>query len=136
MWAASRAAFFLVHCMYAIWNTLYMSTRSRFDAQLRARFLEELAALWPALKGSLAEVREPCIRPHCPACARGNKHPAVLWTFREQGRRRCLCVPADLVPLLRQGLDSGRGLEARLAALGSAWLKPWRQQRHSALPKD
>jgi len=112
-----------------------MATRSCFDAQLRTQFLQELAALWPAFKGSLTEVRKPCIRPHCPACARGDKHPAFLWTFREQGQRRCLYVPVELVPPLRQGLDNGRRLEARMAALGAAWLKAWRQQRDAPAPK-
>ena len=112
-----------------------MRTRSRFDAALQAQFLAELAALWPALKGSLSQVRKPCIRPHCPACARGDKHPAFLWTFTEQGRRRCLYVPAELVPWLRQGLENGRQLEARLSALGPAWLRAWRQQRDATQEK-
>ena len=112
-----------------------MPTLSHFDTQLQAQFFKELAALWPALKGSLTEVRKPCIRPHCPACARGDKPPAFLWTFTEQGRRRCFYVPAPLVPLLRQGLENGRRLEARLTALGPAWLGAWRQQRDSASPK-
>lgn len=121
--------------MYVLWNTYPMPARPRFDAALQAQFLEPLAALWPALKGSLTEVRKPCIRPHCRACARGDKHPAFLWTFTEQGRRRCLYVPADLVPVLRQGLENGRRLEARLAALGPAWLGAWRQQRDAAQKK-
>ncbi len=112
-----------------------MPARSRFDAELQRQFVEELTALWPALKGSLTEVRKPCIRPRCPACARGDKHPAFLWTFTEQGRRRCLYVPAELVPVLRQGLENGRRLDARLAALGWAWLQAWRQQRDAAPPK-
>ena len=112
-----------------------MPTRPRFDAALQAQFLEQLAALWPAFKGSLTEVRKPCIRPHCAACARGDKHPAFLWTFTEQGRRRCRYVPAQLVPLLRQGLENGRQLEARLTALGPAWLRAWRQQRDAAQQK-
>jgi hypothetical protein len=106
-----------------------MPTRTRFDADLQTRFLTELTTLWPALKGSLSKVRKPCIRPDCPACARGDKHPAFLWTFTQAGRRRCLYVPAQLVPLVRQGLENGRRLEARLTALGPAWLRAWRQQR-------
>jgi len=109
-----------------------MATRSRFDAALQTQFLEQSAALWPALKGSLTEVRKPCIRPHCPACTQGHKHRAFLWTFTEQGRRRCLYVPAELVALLRQGLENGRQLEARLTALGPAWLRAWRLQRDAA----
>jgi len=87
-----------------------MPAHPRFDAALQAQFLEQLAALWPALRGSLTEVRKPCIRPHCPACARGDKHAAFLWTFTEQGRRRCRYVPVALAPwsevrwkLLHQG---------------------------------
>ena len=94
-----------------------------------------MAALWPVLKGSLCEVAKPCIRPHCPACAKGDKHPAFLWTFTEAGRRRCLYVPAPLVPLVRQGLENGRRLEARLTALGPAWLRAWRQQRDASQTK-
>jgi hypothetical protein len=112
-----------------------MATRSRFDAALQMQFVQALAALWPALKGSLTEVRKPCIRPHCPACACGDKHPAFLWTFTAQGRRRCLYVPAELVPVLRQGLANGRALEAQLLALGPAWLRAWRQQRDAAQEK-
>jgi len=113
-----------------------MPARPPFDAALRQEFLAQLAALWPALKGSLSEVRKPCIRPHCSACARGDKHPAFLWTFSEQGRRRCLYVPAELVPLLRQALANGRELENRLSVLGSAWLRAWRQQRDAKTQKS
>jgi hypothetical protein len=112
-----------------------MPTRSRFDTALQAQFLAELATLWPALKGSLTGVTKPCIRPNCPVCAKGDKHPAFLWTFREAGRRRCLYVPAPLVPLVRQGLENGRRLEARLTALGPAWLRAWRQQRDAGKQK-
>jgi len=112
-----------------------MPARSRFDAALQTEFAAQLAHLWPPLKGSLSEVRKPCVRPHCPACARGDKHPAFLWTFTEQGRRRCLYVPAELVPRLRQALENGRRLEARLVALGPAWLRAWRQQRDATHPK-
>lgn len=121
--------------MYVIQHTYLMPTPTPFDAQLRAQFREQLAALWPVLKGSLSQVAKPCIRPNCPACAKGDKHPAFLWTFIQGGQRRCLYVPSELVPLVRQGLENGRRLEARLAALGPAWLHAWRQQRDAAKKK-
>ena len=111
-----------------------MRSRTRFDAALRTQFRQALDVLWPAFKGSLTEVAKPCIRPDCPACARGDKHPAFLWTFTEAGRRRCLYVPAELVPFIRQGLKNGRRLEAQLTALGPAWLQVWRQQRDTRHP--
>jgi hypothetical protein len=92
-------------------------------------FLEELAGLWPLAKGSLTEVRKPCIRSDCPACKAGRKHKAILFTFTEGGRRRCRYVPADLAPVLREALAKGRRLEARLAALGPALIEAYRRRR-------
>jgi len=96
---------------------------------LRQQFFKELKGLWPAIKGSLAQVRRPCVRPNCSACARGDKHPAFIFAFSEQGRRRCMYVPAELVPLLRQGLANGRRLEQLLYRMGPALLRQHREQR-------
>lgn len=115
--------------MYRLGYTHIVPTRSSFDSQVRKRFHDQLLALWPALKGCLSEVRKPCIRPNCPACARGDKHPAFIFSFTEKGRRRCMHVPADLVPLLREGLDNGRKLEALLTQIGPTLLRLHRQER-------
>ena len=92
-------------------------------------FLAEVEGLWPLAKGSLAEVRKPCIRPTCPACRRGDKHPAFLFTYMEAGRKRCLYVPRALVPALRAALENGRRLEALLVGLGPALIRAYRQAR-------
>jgi hypothetical protein len=92
-------------------------------------FLNELVGMWPLAKGSLAEVRKPCIRPNCPACKSGKKHPALMFSFTEAGKRKCRYVPAELAPLLRQALANGRRLEQRLAELGAELLERYRQQR-------
>lgn len=111
-----------------------MPTSSPFDSEIRQQFQEQVLALWPALKGCLSEVRKPCIRPNCPACASGDKHPAFIFSFSAKGRRRCMYVPAELVPLLQQGLENGRQLEALLAEIGPALLRLYREQR-AAKPK-
>lgn len=90
------------------------------------RWLQQLLRLWPALKGSLAEVRKPCIRPNCRACARGDKHPNYLLTFTEQGRRRCLYVPLAMVPVLRRALANGRRVEQLLYEMGPALVREYR----------
>jgi hypothetical protein len=92
-------------------------------------FLDELASWWPLAKGSLVEVRKPCVRPNCPACRDGRKHKAILFTFRQDGRQRCRYVPAELAPVLRQALANGRRLEQRLAELGAELIQRYRQQR-------
>jgi hypothetical protein len=101
---------------------------------LRQNFLRQLEQLWPAIKGSLAQVRKPCIRPNCPACARGDKHPAFILSFTDQGRRHCRYVPAELVPQLQQALRNGRALEALLYQLGPELLRHYRQQRDAPAP--
>jgi hypothetical protein len=90
------------------------------------RLWKKLQACWPALKGSLAQVRKPCIRPHCPACARGQKHPNHLLAFTQNGRRRCLYVPLPMVPALQRALANGRRLEKLLYEMGPALLKEYR----------
>jgi len=99
------------------------------DTALRQNFFRQIEKLWPAIKGSLAEVRKPCIRPNCPACARGDKHSAHILSFTEKGRRRCMYVPAELVPQLEQALRNGRALEEFLYQLGPELLRHHRQQR-------
>lgn len=90
---------------------------------------QQIAALWPALKGSLARVRKPCIRKNCPACARGDKHPAWLLSYTQGRRRRCLYVPLPLVPLIRQALKHGRQIEQLLYRMGPALVKAYRQNK-------
>jgi len=95
---------------------------------LQQRFLDKLLPWWPALKGSLAEVRKPCIRPNCPACARGDKHPNYLLAFTEKGRRRCLYVPRSMIPVLKRALENGRRIEQLLYEMGPILLREYRAQ--------
>lgn len=99
------------------------------DPELRQRFLRQLEKLWPAIKGSLAEIHKPCIRSNCPACARGDKHGAFILSFTDKGRRRCMYVPAELVPQLRQALRNGKALETLLYQLGPELLRQYRKER-------
>lgn len=92
-------------------------------------FLRKLISLWPALKGSLAQVRKPCIRPACRACARGDKHPAYLLSFTQSGRRRCMYVPKPLVSLIQRALKNGRRMEDLLYEMGPALIGEHRQNR-------
>ncbi len=115
--------------MYGYIYTYHMPHSKSDDSALRQTFLRQLEKLWPAIKGSLAEVRKPCIRPHCAACTRGDKHPAFILSFTDQGRRRCMYVPAELVPQLQQALRNGKSLETLLYQLGPQLLRQYRLQR-------
>ena len=74
-------------------------------------------------------MRKPCIRPHCAACASGQKHRAYLLSFTQRGRRRCMYVPDALAPLIRQALRNGRTIEQLLSEMGPALLRQYRQKR-------
>lgn len=103
-------------------------TKSKRPPEQQA-FLDELADLWPLARGSLAEVRKPCIRPACRACREGRKHKAIIFGFTQGGQRRCRYVPADLAPVLKEALVNGRRLEERLADLGADLIDRYRQNR-------
>ena len=94
-------------------------------------FLQQLSKLWPAIKGSIAQVRKTCLRPGCRACARGDKHPAFILSFTQGGKRRCMYVPKELVPLFERALKNGRQIETLLYQLGPTLLRQHRQQRGS-----
>lgn len=88
----------------------------------------QLRGLWPALKGSLALVYKPCIRPDCPACASGKKHPNHLLAYTQKGKRRCLYVPLEMVPVLERALENGRQIEQILYATGPSLVQEYRNK--------
>jgi len=89
---------------------------------------ETLQAIGPAAKGSLVEVRKPCIRPQCPACKAGRKHRAFMFHYAEGGKRRCMYVPLGPVATLREALRNGRLIEQCLHEVGPALIKAARKE--------
>jgi hypothetical protein len=91
------------------------------------KWRKEIGALWPAAKGSLAKVYKPCIRKNCPACARGDKHPAWLLSFSSSGRRKVMYVPLALVPQIRRAIQHGRKIETVLSRTGPHLITQYRK---------
>jgi hypothetical protein len=102
------------------------------DPQAKQKWLEQMASLWPALKGSLAKVYKPCIRKNCPACARGDKHPAWLLSLSAQGRRKTMYVPLALVSTMKKALQHGRKIELILHRTGPQMLREHRRKVKNA----
>lgn len=82
-----------------------------------------------AAKGSLSEVRRRCGKASCLVCREEGGHRVFLFSYREEGRRRCVYIPADAVPQLRQALANGSAIERELVAAGAALTASFRQQR-------
>jgi len=95
----------------------------------RERFLARIAGLWPAAKGSVAEVRKPCVRDRCKVCAEGRKHRAFILSYKDGKRRRCLYVPAERVAAVRTAIANGRRIEQLLSQCGAEIVKRARQGR-------
>ena len=92
----------------------------------RDAFREKLEALWPLAKGSVSEVRKPCTRPGCKACASGKKHPSVIFTYRKDGKLHCRHVRPGQEAILRQAVENGRALERLLVEQGEELLRSLR----------
>ncbi len=88
-----------------------------------------LKAIAPAVKGSLVEVRKPCIRANCPACKAGRKHRAFMFHYAQEGKRRCMYVPLACVDLLRKALRNGRLIEQCLHEAGPELIKAERKKQ-------
>jgi len=95
--------------------------------QAKQKWVRQLASLWPAAKGSLAKVYKPCIRKNCPACARGDKHPAWLLSLSSRGRRTTMYVPQAMVATLRKATQNGRRVEQLLYRTGPELLRKYRK---------
>ena len=92
-------------------------------------FLRRAGELWPVAKGSLSQVRKPCVRPDCPTCAKGAGHKAFIFVYTHKGRRRCLHVPRELVPILRRAIRNGRKLEQHISEAGAELVFRYRRKR-------
>jgi len=112
-----------------------MTSSKQSEKAVLKRFLAEIGSLWPLAKGSLAEVRKPCIRPHCSACASGKKHRAFIFSVKKDGCRQCMHVPLDMEPVMRQAIRNGRLIEEKISRMGAELLLQFRQQRLSSASK-
>ena len=83
-----------------------------------AALSEALRACGPVAKGSLAEVRMRCAKKGCAACREGRGHPAWIFTYRVEGRRRCLYVRRGDVEAVREAIARGRMVERLLLEEG------------------
>jgi hypothetical protein len=95
-------------------------------------FRAQAADLWPAALGSLSLRRSPCVRDHCPACARGDQHTSYVLYGRIKRRRIALYIPDDLEPEIRRALENGRALQELLYEAGRRYTNAVKQQRAHA----
>lgn len=97
-------------------------------AGAQARWLERVAALWPVAKGSLSEVEKPGV-----SRSGGGKRRVYLFSYQEEGRKRCAYVPAAAAEQVRRALANGREVERLLVQEGAALVSSYgREARREA----
>jgi len=106
-----------------------MKTASLPPVGAPEEILVRIRALLPAAKGSVCEVRKPCIRPNCRACKEGRKHPCFILQWNDGKRRRCAYVPSSLVADLRKAIANGRRIERLLSLAGAQMVMEARRRR-------
>jgi hypothetical protein len=112
-----------------MWHTYYMRTPKESATEIQQWFQNQTANLWPAALGSLSLRRSPCIREHCEACLRGEKHPSHFLYVRMKGRRLAIYIPDDLVPDVQRSLDNGRELQELLCQTAVRYAKALKHER-------
>ena len=106
-----------------------MKTFGMSNNNLKEKWVQQLQTLWPAIKGSLAQVRKPCIRKNCKACASGKKHSAWILSVVSGARRSTLYVPEALAGQIKQAIKNGRTIETLLQKAAIQMVKNHRKQR-------
>jgi hypothetical protein len=116
-----------------MWHTYGMPgiSRTKFEslADVQRWWQQQTAELWPAALGSLSFRRSPCIRPNCPACRSGERHPSYVLYGRQKGRRFSLYVPETLVPQVQRWLHNGRALQELLYQAAPRYVQALKRER-------
>jgi hypothetical protein len=112
----------------------HRSTRkSESLADLQRWWQQQIADLWPAAFGSLTFRRSPCVRPNCPACRSGKKHPSYALCGSQRGRPFCLYVPQEFVPHLQRCLNNGRALKELLRQAAPRYLQALKREQDNGV---
>ena len=94
----------------------------------KAAFRDAVASLYPVARGSLALVHKPCTNPNCRLCKSGERHPAWIFGYVENGKRKCLHVQPRHVEAVRQAIENGRGLEQMILDGGLELIRRLREE--------
>lgn len=82
----------------------------------------------PVAKGSISQVYMKCTKKGCTVCKEGKGHPAWIFAYRVDGKRKCLYVRKKDVPLVKSAIERGRRIESLLLEEGVRLIKSLRAQ--------
>lgn len=94
----------------------------------KEKWLKATAGIYPAVKGSMREVRRNCSRPGCKTCSSGQRHPAWLLTYYLDGKQYSKHVPKPMVEEMRKALENGRKLEDLMVLSGVYLIEAYKRK--------
>ena len=95
----------------------------------KLKWVSSVSELYPAVKGSVREVKKGCGYKSCKLCASGEKHQAYLFTYYKDGKQCSHHVPKPKLEELRKALENGRELERLMVENALELLKSSRQKK-------
>jgi hypothetical protein len=78
-----------------------MSNERRNLVKRRNRLLKKVQSIGPFIEGSLVETRVKCGNKSC-KCAKGDRHSARLFTWKEEGKTRTIYASKALYPKISE----------------------------------
>lgn len=97
-------------------------------ALLKSAFQGKARELYPVAHGTLTQVRKPCNSKYCKLCKSGERHLAWIFSFRKDGKLRCMHVQPRHVEIVRKAIENGKALESMILEEGIALLERLREQ--------
>ena len=92
----------------------------------RERLLDQICGIGPVVRGSLAQVRLTCGKPRC-RCRRGERHPALYFSYRSGGRSKVVHVPGAMLREVREAHRNWLRLKRLLERLADVQVALWKE---------
>lgn len=105
-----------------------MKRDNAVSGSAKTDFMRTVRELYPVAHGTLSLVNKRCNSPYCKACKSGKGHPSWIFTFRRDGRKRCMHVQPCHVKTVRRAIENGRMLEEAILKEGISLLERLRGQ--------
>ena len=109
---------------------MFMNLKQKKNSDESA-LIDALRAYGPVAKGSLSQVHMKCTQSGCRVCKSGKGHPAWIFAYRVDGKRKCLYVRKADVSKVQSAIDCGRRVEALLLEEGVRLIKSLRAEANA-----
>ena len=91
-------------------------------------FARKVEGIGPVAHGTLSLVNKKCANRYCRACREGVGHPSWIFTFRMDGKARCMHVQPRHVEAVRRAIENGKRVERLVLEEGIALIERLREE--------